>query len=78
VLRVPPDWDAQAVGLALDLDGEDVTGRCALRTDRMWPPRRVELVLRAGDLAPGPHEAVVRWRGVDGAPLRHAWAFEAG
>jgi hypothetical protein len=78
VLRVPPGWDAEAAELALELDGEDVTGRCALRTDRMWPPRRVELVLRAVDLAAGAHEAVVGWRGADGAPHRHAWAFGAG
>ncbi len=78
MLRVPPGWGAEGAGLALELDGEDVTARCALRTDRMWPPRRVELVLRAGGLSAGPHEAVVRWSGADGAPRRHAWAFEAG
>ena len=74
VLRVAPGWDAQAAGLCLALDGEDVSHRCDLRTDRVWPPRRVELVLRDG-AGPGPHEAVVTW---DAGRERHAWAFEVG
>jgi hypothetical protein len=58
-------------GLALLLDGEDVTARCALRTDRAHPPLRADLVL-AGPLAPGDHEAVLSW---SRPPGTHAWRF---
>jgi hypothetical protein len=56
--------------LRLELDGEDVTGRCRLRTDRAHPPRRADLVL-AGPLEAGEHEAILR-RPAGGA---HAWRF---
>jgi hypothetical protein len=64
-------------GLRLTLDGEDVTARCALRTDLAQPPRRADLVL-AGPLAPGEHEAVVSWPEAAGAPREHAWRFAVG
>jgi hypothetical protein len=69
-LRLAPH-DGAVVGLALRLDGEDVTARCALRTDRAHPPRRADLVL-PGPLAPGEHEAVVSWPQPGGT---HAWRF---
>jgi hypothetical protein len=69
-LRLAPD-DGAVIGLALRLDGEDVTARCALRTDRAHPPLRAELVL-PGPLAPGEHEAVVSWPQPGGT---HAWRF---
>lgn len=47
--------------LRLLIDGEDVTGRCAVRTDRAHPPRRAEIVL-AG-LPPGARDASLSWRG---------------
>ena len=71
-LRLAPGGGVEGVRLALD--GEDVTGRCAVRTDLAHPPRRADLVL-AGPLAPGRHEAVVRWTADDGAPREHAWRF---
>jgi hypothetical protein len=61
-------------GLALRLDGEDVTARCALRTERAHPPRRADLVL-AGPLGPGEHEAVLSW---SRPPGTHAWRFTVG
>jgi hypothetical protein len=61
-------------GLSLRLDGEDVTARCALRTDRAHPPRRADLVL-AGPLAAGEHEAVLSW---PRPPGTHAWRFTVG
>jgi hypothetical protein len=60
-----------AGALSLVLDGEDVTARCAVRTDLAHPPRRADLIL-AGPLAAGGHEAIVR---CDGPPADHAWAF---
>jgi hypothetical protein len=66
VLELEPGWSDE--GLFLHLDGEDVTARCAIRTDRAWPPRRAEVVL--GDVEPGEHRAELRWPG--GA---HAWSF---
>lgn len=62
-----------AEGLALLLDGEDVTARCAVRVDLAHPPRRADLVLPG--LPPGDHEAVVRWPSPPGA---HAWRFSVG
>jgi hypothetical protein len=78
VLRVPPGWEPDAPGLGLTLDGEDVTDRCAVRVGLTWPPRRVELVLDAPGLAPGRHDAVVRWPGPGGARCERAWSFETG
>ncbi len=45
-----------------------------MRTDRVHPPRRADLVL-AGPIAPGDHEAAVRWTGDDGTLREHAWRF---
>jgi hypothetical protein len=71
-LRLAPGGGVEGVRMALD--GEDVTARCLTRTDLVHPPRRADLVL-AGPLAPGDHEAVVRWTADDGAPREHAWRF---
>jgi hypothetical protein len=68
-VRLGPGVTARA--LSLVLDGEDVTARCALRTDLAHPPRRADLIL-PGHLSAGGHEAVVR---CDGPPADHAWAF---
>jgi hypothetical protein len=56
-------------GLRMSLDGEDVTDRCAIRTDRAQPPRRAEIVL-AGVPA-GEHAAELEWPGGGS----HAWRF---
>jgi hypothetical protein len=67
VLELDGDWSEE--GLRVRLDGEDVTGRCAIRTDRAWPPRRAEIVL-AG-VSSGEHRAELEWPG--GRP--QAWNF---
>jgi len=59
VLELDPDWSPE--GVRLLLDGEDVTDRCQIRTDRAHPPRRAEIVL-AG-LPPGAQQAHLSWRG---------------
>jgi hypothetical protein len=71
-LRLAPGSGAE--GLALRLDGEDVTARCALRVDRAHPPRRADLVL-AGPPGAGEHEAVLSW---PRPPGTHAWRFTVG
>jgi hypothetical protein len=43
VLAIEGEWAPD--GLRMWLDGTEVTERCAVRTDRAWPPRRAELVL---------------------------------
>jgi hypothetical protein len=67
VLALEGDWSEE--GLRVRLDGVDVTERCAIRTDRAWPPRRAEIVL--ADVGAGEHRAELEWPG--GAP--HAWRF---
>jgi hypothetical protein len=69
VLALDPAWSPE--GLRLVLDGEDVTGRCEIRTDRAWPPRRAEIVLSG--LAAGVHQAELSRPGAD----PHAWRFSA-
>ena len=66
VLELDPDWSPEAVRMWLDED--EVTGRCAIRTDRGWPPRRAEVVL-AG-VAEGEHVARLGWSGEDEATWR--------
>ena len=70
VLELEGDWSEE--GLRFRLDGEDVTGRCAIRTDRAWPPRRAEIVLTG--VGSGEHRAELEWPG--GEP--HAWRFALG
>ena len=60
--------------IALRLDGEDVTARCALRVDRAHPPLRADLAL-AGPPGPGEHEAVLSW---PRPPGTHVWRFTVG
>lgn len=67
VLEIDRGWSPE--GLRLVVDGEDVTGRCAIRTDRAWPPRRAEIVLSG--LAAGGHQAELTCPGAD----PHAWRF---
>jgi hypothetical protein len=67
MLELDAGWSP--AGLRLLLDGEDVTGRCEIRTDRAWPPRRAEIVLSG--LTPGAHEAELSCPGAD----PHAWGF---
>lgn len=43
MLELDPGWSPE--GLRLVVDGEDVTGRCEIRTHRSWPPRRAQIVL---------------------------------
>jgi len=74
-VRLAPD--APAPELRLALDGEDVTARCAVRTDRAHPPRRADLVL-AGPLGAGEHEAEVSWLTPGGAQRTHRWRFAVG
>ena len=68
-LELDPGWSPE--GMCLVLDGEDVTGRCEIRTDRAWPPRRAEIVLSG--LAAGVHRAELTCPGAD----PHAWRFSA-
>jgi hypothetical protein len=70
VLELEGGWSQE--GLRVRLDGEDVTERCAIRTDRAWPPRRAEIVL-AG-VSAGEHRAELEWPG--GGP--HTWRFALG
>jgi hypothetical protein len=70
VLALDPDWSQD--GVRMWLDGAEVTDRCAIRTDRAYPPRRAEVVLM--DVGPGEHVAEVQW-----AEDGHAsWAFVVG
>jgi hypothetical protein len=67
VLEIDPGWSPE--GLRLTVDGEDVTARCQIRTDRAWPPRRAEIVL-AG-LSSGDHRAELSAPGAG----QHEWGF---
>jgi hypothetical protein len=67
VLAIDADWSPD--GVRMWLDGTEVTDRCAVRTDRLWPPRRAEVVL--ADVGPGEHTAELRWA-EDG---HAAWRF---
>jgi hypothetical protein len=67
VLGLDPDWSPDAVRMWLD--GVEVTERCAIRTDRAYPPRRAEIVL--ADVGPGEHVADLEWA-ADG---RASWRF---
>jgi hypothetical protein len=69
-LEIEPGWDASA--LCVRVDGEDVTARCAIRTDRGWPPRRADVVLP--DVGPGEHRASLEWPGVPAQEWRFAVA----
>ena len=68
ILELEEGWSED--GVRLRLDGEDVTARCAIRTDRAWPPRRAEIVLTG--VGPGTHSAELEWPGGDGP---HLWRF---
>jgi hypothetical protein len=57
VLALDPDWSQE--GVRMWLDGAEVTARCAIRTDRAYPPRRAEIVLT--DVDPGEHVAELQW-----------------
>jgi hypothetical protein len=70
VLELDPDWSAEGVRMWLDED--EVTGRCAIRTDRGWPPRRADVVL--AEVEEGEHVARLRWSGEDEA----SWRFRVG
>jgi hypothetical protein len=67
VLAIEGDWSPDAVRMWLD--GADVSGRFAIRTDRAWPPRRAEVVLP--EVGPGEHEAELSW----GEDSRATWRF---
>jgi hypothetical protein len=59
VLGLDPDWSPD--GVRMWLDDEEVTERCALRSDRAWPPRRTEVVLT--EVPDGEHVARLSWPG---------------
>jgi hypothetical protein len=67
VLELDPDWSPE--GLRMWLDDAEVTARCAIRTDRAWPPRRADVVL--AEVEEGEHVARLRWSGGDEA----TWCF---
>jgi hypothetical protein len=66
-LGLDPDWSPE--GLRMWLDNAEVTERCAIRTDRAWPPRRADVVL--ADVEEGEHVARLRWSGGEEA----SWSF---
>jgi hypothetical protein len=68
VLELDPDWSPE--GLRMWLDDGEVTARCAIRTDRAWPPRRADVVL--ADVEEGEHVARLRWSDGDEATWRFA------
>jgi hypothetical protein len=68
VLELDPDWSPD--GLRMWLDEDEVTERCAVRTDRVWPPRRAEVVL--ADVEEGEHVARLRWSAGEEASWRFA------
>jgi hypothetical protein len=68
VLALDTDWSADDVRMWLD--GKDVTERCAIRTDRAYPPRRAEVVLT--DVGAGEHVAELQWEEGDRASWRFA------
>jgi hypothetical protein len=70
VLALDPHWSPDSVRMWLD--GAEVTERCAIRTDRAWPPRRAEVVLM--DVGAGEHMAELEWAEGD----RAAWRFAVG
>ena len=67
VLAIEGDWSADSVRVWLD--GAEATDRCAVRTDRAWPPRRAEVVLTGVEA--GQHLAELRWQ--DGGEA--SWRF---
>jgi hypothetical protein len=67
VLAIDGDWSPE--GVRVWLDDDEVTERCAIRTDRAWPPRRAEVVLTG--VGVGEHVAELRWA-EDG---RASWRF---
>jgi hypothetical protein len=58
-LGLGSDWSPE--GVRMWLDDDDVTERCAIRTDRAWPPRRADVVLP--DVDEGEHVARIMWSG---------------
>lgn len=70
VLALDPDWSPDDVRMWLD--GVEVTERCAIRTDRAYPPRRAEVVL--AEVGPGEHVADLEW----GEGGRASWRFGVG
>jgi hypothetical protein len=66
VLELDPDWSPEGVRMWLDED--EVTGRCAIRVDRAWPPRRADVVL--AEVEEGEHVARLRLPGEDEASWR--------
>jgi hypothetical protein len=67
ILAIEGDWSPD--GVRMRLDGADVSGRFAIRTDRAWPPRRAEVVLP--DVGPGEHVAELSW----GEGGQASWRF---
>jgi hypothetical protein len=67
VLAIEGAWSAESVRVWLD--GAEATDRCAIRTDRAWPPRRAEVVLTGVEA--GQHLAELRWQ--DGGEA--SWRF---
>jgi hypothetical protein len=72
MLELDPDPDWSPEGVRMWLDEDEVTGRCAIRTDRGWPPRRADVVL--AEVEEGEHVARLRWSGEDEA----SWRFSVG
>ena len=70
VLALDPEWSEE--GVRMWLDGTEVTERCAIRTDRSYPPRRAEIVLM--DVGAGEHVAELEWA----EDARASWRFEVG
>jgi hypothetical protein len=68
VLELDSDWSPD--GVRMWLDGDEVTARCGIRTDRAWPPRRADVVLT--EVGAGEHEVRLRWSEEDEASWRFA------
>ena len=70
VLELESAWSPEDVRMWLD--ETEVTERCAIRTDRGWPPRRAEVVL--AEVEEGDHVARLQWSGEDEATWRFSVA----